>query len=242
MGGGRNEFLRHRVKLEFLEICANNGDPRRFKQKGRRHWVPEDGSHGCSLTELGGSGTDGLETPFGWSRNESHPQADTYYARILGATGLYCMWFFCSTAAWESSRFFPSPSFLFFRFACLLHVCGWDGNFSHGVHFSRSSLLKTKEKNIIRSASRNRPRLHLVFVFSPLLFTFSLYTTIISKEKKRTGERNCSVRFNSTSRLFTTLVALGSVKFGWVGVNSTWNETQVTILCLFFQMVPYPSQ
>ena len=62
MTRGENDFAHVRFSLR-KEMSGE------IFVKGRRHWVPEDGSHGCFITERGGSGagvwkhlSDGQET------------------------------------------------------------------------------------------------------------------------------------------------------------------------------------
>jgi hypothetical protein len=131
---------------------------RRNKEGRKTFWglVPEGSSHGCSITERASRAevVRGLKNTFLMVKKRA-PSAARHLLRVAYLWGpLYCMWFFfCSFFPFSSSSSFPS-----------LHVCGWNGNFSHSSPFLTIVLMleDQTEKNIIRPASRNRPRLHLL--------------------------------------------------------------------------------
>ena len=158
MTRGENDFAHVRFSLR-KEMS------REIFVKGRRHWVPEDGSHGCFITERGGSGA-------GATFRMVKKRVRHLLCVSWGPKSLLHVIFF-SQYCMGVLLLFP-VSLLFFIFcpplhlplfvSFYIHVCGWNGTFSQCIHFSRSSWrTKTqREKNIIRPASRNRPRLHLV--------------------------------------------------------------------------------
>lgn len=88
------------------------------------------------------------------------------------------------------------PFFLSFCFSSLLHVCGCNGNFSHGVHFSRSSLLKTQGEKHHPLCQPEPTAFTSGLCFSPSLYFFSLYNNYFRRIKNS--------RSNS-SRLFLQL-------------------------------------
>ena len=98
----------------------------------------------------------GLETPFGWSRNEPHPQSDTYYA-YLGGRNLYCMWFFSLSVLHGSpfafSRlplilYFLSPTSPFSSPSTSTYADGTELSHSASISHDRPDGRRPKEKKI----------------------------------------------------------------------------------------------
>lgn len=135
------------------------------EREGRRHFwglVPEDSSHGCSITEQAGRKwcrfwkkrthiSDGQET--------SSIRSPTLITRSLSLGGwptLYCMWFFFESLFLGCFRCLFFVSFPFPRMRM-------ERKFLTPSPFLTIVLMveDQTEKNIIRPASRNRPRLHL---------------------------------------------------------------------------------
>jgi hypothetical protein len=135
--------------------------------------VPEGSSHGCSITERANRAevVPGLKNTFLMVKKRASSAAPTLIT--------------CSLSFWvplfiACDFFFVVLPFFFVVFFPFLHVRGWNGNFSHSSPFLTIVLMleDQAEKNIIRPASRNRPRLHLLalssFVYSFALLCFAL--------------------------------------------------------------------
>ena len=136
---------------------------RRNKEGRKTFWglVPEGSSHGCSITERASRAevVRGLKKHLSDGQETSSIRSPTLITRSLSFGGPL---FIACDFSFFLFIFFP-----FFRRLLPLHVCGWNGNFSHSSPFLTivSKSEDQTEKNIIRPASRNRPRLHLLSSF-----------------------------------------------------------------------------
>ena len=107
MTRGENDFAHVRFSLR-KEMSGE------IFVKGRRHWVPEDGSHGCFITERGGSGA-GVWKHLSDGQETSPIRSPTLITRILGAGIFIACDFFLSQYCMGVLLLFP-VSLLFFIF------------------------------------------------------------------------------------------------------------------------------
>ena len=134
MTRGENDFAHVRFSLR-KEMSGE------IFVKGRRHWVPEDGSHGCFITERGGSGA-------GATFRMVKKRVRHLLRVSWGPESLLHVIFFFSVLHGSPLAFSRLP-LIFFIFcpplhlplfvSFYIHVCGWNGTFSQCIHFSRSS-------------------------------------------------------------------------------------------------------
>ena len=214
MTRGENDFAHVRFSLR-KEMSGE------IFVKGRRHWVPEDGSHGCFITERGGSGagvwkhlSDGQET------------SPTLITRFLWA-GIFiaCDLFFSvlhgSPLAFSRLPlilYFLSPTSPFSSPSTSTYADGTELSHSASISHDRPDGRRPKEKKISSVLPAGTDR---VYIWSKVLSSscpfiylflfFNSYSNVFVFVLVRC--RNDDSIFESLL-FFTTFVALGFIKFG----------------------------
>ena len=186
MTRGENDFAHVRFSLR-KEMSGE------IFVKGRRHWVPEDGSHGCFITERGGSGA-GVWKHLSDGQETSPIRSPTLITRILGA-GIFIACDFFSLSVLHGSPFafyrlplilyFLSPTSPFSSPSTSTYADGTELSHSASISHDRPDGRRPKEKKISSVLPAGTDRVYIwskvpfsSCSFISLFFVFKSYDNI----------------------------------------------------------------